>query len=380
MLATTSALWSQPTLVLVAEDNDVTTPRKNQLAAKVVTVPAGTIGGSGLFTLTSLGPTGLAALTCAQIQAFHVVYVPITSGAERDAIKNNPAFAQCFQSSERAVLTGYHAEDHENPATGQFLFDALTWIRAGSQVGLLVLNDTRAIPAKYNFLQPIFPGAYASVLGPVFAMDQITFLTTPPHPIHTNTSDGVQNIGLPTMDNWSQTCHTAWNTFGPGGGGFEDDRFVAVSTGTQGATTAVCAIAKDGAIAVPVDIKPQSCPNPLNVGDRGVLPVAILGTATFAANQVNPGTVQLESVFPLRSSLEDVATPFQPFIGKKNPDDCTTAGPDGFVDLSLKFDAQTVVGALGLVTDGEVRVLKLTGKLFNGTNIIGEDVVVMIKK
>jgi len=34
-------------------------------------------------------------------------------------------------------------------------------------------------------------------------------------------------------------------------------------------------------IEVPVDIKPTSCPNPLNVKSRGVLPVAILGTADF---------------------------------------------------------------------------------------------------
>ena len=32
---------------------------------------------------------------------------------------------------------------------------------------------------------------------------------------------------------------------------------------------------------VPIDIKPQSCPNPLNVNSKGVLPVAILGTDTF---------------------------------------------------------------------------------------------------
>ena len=32
-------------------------------------------------------------------------------------------------------------------------------------------------------------------------------------------------------------------------------------------------------IQISVDIKPQSCPNPVNVNAKGVLPVAILGTA-----------------------------------------------------------------------------------------------------
>jgi hypothetical protein len=137
------------------------------------------------------------------------------------------------------------------------------------------------------------------------------------------------------------------------------------------------------AIPVPVDIKPQSCPNPLNVNDRGVLPAAILGTPTFDVTKIDVATVKLEGVSPLRSALEDVATPFVPFIGKTQATDCTTAGADGHMDLTLKFDNQAIVAALGTVTDGEVRVLKLTGNLkpdFGGTPIVGEDVVVILKK
>lgn len=133
-----------------------------------------------------------------------------------------------------------------------------------------------------------------------------------------------------------------------------------------------------GITEVPVDIKPQGCPNPLNVKSRGVLPVAILGTATFDVTQVDVSTVKLEGVSPLRNALEDVATPFVPFTGKTHPLDCTDAGPDGFLDLTLKFGTQAVIAALGSVTDGEVRVLKLTGNLTDGTPIRGEDVVVII--
>ena len=134
---------------------------------------------------------------------------------------------------------------------------------------------------------------------------------------------------------------------------------------------------------VPVDIKPTSCRNPFNVTKKGVLPVAILGTENFDVTQVNVNTVQLEGIAPLRSSLEDVATPFVPFIGKTDPFDCTTEGQDGFLDLSLKFDAPALSTVLGPVTDGAVRVLSLTGSLlpeFGGTSIVGEDVVVILKK
>ena len=135
-------------------------------------------------------------------------------------------------------------------------------------------------------------------------------------------------------------------------------------------------------IEVPVDIKPQSCPNPLNVGNKGVLPVAILGTEDFDVTCVDPATVMLEGVSPLRWAMEDVATPFEPYIGKEDALDCNTCGPDGYLDLTLKFDTQAMVAALGAVNNGDVLVLELTGNLkeeCGGTPIVGEDVVVILK-
>jgi len=132
---------------------------------------------------------------------------------------------------------------------------------------------------------------------------------------------------------------------------------------------------------VPVDIKPTSCPNPLNTNDHGRLPVAILGTNNIDVTQIDVGTIKLAGVSPLQSDLEDVATPFSPFTGKQDCNlDCTTAGPDGLLDLTLKFDAQAIIAALGAVTDGQCLVLKLTGNLLDGSPIKGEDVVVIRKK
>jgi hypothetical protein len=135
--------------------------------------------------------------------------------------------------------------------------------------------------------------------------------------------------------------------------------------------------------SVAVDIKPRSCPNPLNVKSRGKLPVAILGTDAFDVEQIDPASVRLEGVAPLRWALEDVVTPYEPFTGKQDARDCTHAGPDGYPDLTLKFETQELVAALGDVDDREVRVLQLTGNLkeaYGGTSIVGEDVVVILKK
>ncbi len=136
-------------------------------------------------------------------------------------------------------------------------------------------------------------------------------------------------------------------------------------------------------VAVPLDIKPQSCPNPLNCNEKGVLSVAILGTADFDVTQVDPASVQLEGVSALRSALEDVATAFEPFTGKQECSfDCNDFGPDGLLDLTLKFDTQDVLAAIGIDPDDDKAclVLTLTGNLLDGTPIVGEDVVRILCK
>jgi len=143
---------------------------------------------------------------------------------------------------------------------------------------------------------------------------------------------------------------------------------------------------------VPVDIKPQSCPNPLNVGGKGVLPVAILGTEEFDVTRIDPATIKVSrangnsGVPPIedRWAYEDVATPFEPLTGKEDCyEDCNAYGGDCYLDLTLKFDTQEVVAALGDVSDGDCLVLTITGNLkeeFGGTPIVGEDVVRILKK
>lgn len=53
---------------------------------------------------------------------------------------------------------------------------------------------------------------------------------------------------------------------------------------------------------------------------------------------------------------------------------------DGLIDLTLKFDRQAVVAALGTVSDGDVITLQVSGELLDGTSFDGEDVIVIKKK
>jgi uncharacterized membrane protein len=130
------------------------------------------------------------------------------------------------------------------------------------------------------------------------------------------------------------------------------------------------------ALQVAVDIKPGSCPNPLNVKSSGVLPVAILGTTDVNVITIDPTSIQLAGVDAIRHSFEDVAAP----IADSNNCNCIEDGPDGLLDLTLKFKTQDIVEAIGDVNDGDVLVLELTGVLFDETPIEGTDCVLIVGK
>ena len=134
--------------------------------------------------------------------------------------------------------------------------------------------------------------------------------------------------------------------------------------------------ANDLIVYVSLDIKPTSCPNPVNVKSKGVLPVAILGSEDFDVAQIDVATIELIGVSPIRSSYEDVAT----VLVDVNECECITEGPDGFMDLTLKFKTQEIVEALGLVSDGEEIILEISGLTYNDIPIVGEDCIVIRKK
>ncbi len=137
-------------------------------------------------------------------------------------------------------------------------------------------------------------------------------------------------------------------------------------------------------ISVFVDIKPSSCPNPINTKSNGVLPVAVLGTEYFDVTTIDPSSIQIKldpevegGVSPLRWSYEDVATPFEGELC-----DCHDLNGDGFMDLTLKFSTPEVVDALGLDEPGDTR-LTITGNLKEedgGTAIEGQDCVLVLEK
>lgn len=143
---------------------------------------------------------------------------------------------------------------------------------------------------------------------------------------------------------------------------------------------------------VSVDIKPGSCPSPLNVRSRGVLPVAILGTDEFDVETINPETILItregfDPVAPIRFNYDDVGTP-----SEGDPCDCDDLDDDDLdeddldvddiMDLTLKFSVPELVEELGLkeVESREIIPLTIMVESEDGTLIMGEDCVKIINK
>ncbi|MFV9676997.1 MAG: hypothetical protein ACNYVW_05020 [Methanosarcinales archaeon] len=134
-------------------------------------------------------------------------------------------------------------------------------------------------------------------------------------------------------------------------------------------------------LSVYVDIKPGSCPNPLNVKSGGVLPVAVLGTGEFDVAGIDVSTIRLTlgdaGVAPIRYSYEDVATPYE---GAETCG-CHELTGDGYTDLTLKFDRQELVETLELTDEAGTTIpVTVAGSLLDGTVIEGSDCIWVLAK
>jgi hypothetical protein len=76
---------------------------------------------------------------------------------------------------------------------------------------------------------------------------------------------------------------------------------------------------------VGVDIKPGSFPNSINLGNNGVVPVAVLGSDVFDATQIDPSTVVFAGAAPSKGKMS-----FSDVNG------------DGYLDAVMHFETQSL--------------------------------------
>ena len=115
-------------------------------------------------------------------------------------------------------------------------------------------------------------------------------------------------------------------------------------------------------IQVPIDIKPGSYPNAVNLGAQGLIPVAILSTEAFDATTVNAKTVELSGAgVDVRGK------------GNKYLAHAEDVNADGLLDLVVQVATANL--APGSLQDGYA---VLTGTTFDGQAIEGSDEVVVV--
>lgn len=88
-----------------------------------------------------------------------------------------------------------------------------------------------------------------------------------------------------------------------------------------------------------LDVRPAGCPNPLNPGSQGVLPVALVAEPGLPVSSVALASLRLEGEAPVHIAFEDVSSP-------GGGESCAGGAPDGVVDLMLHFRTSYVVEAL----------------------------------
>ncbi|MHC5010037.1 MAG: hypothetical protein ACYTG6_03685 [Planctomycetota bacterium] len=131
-----------------------------------------------------------------------------------------------------------------------------------------------------------------------------------------------------------------------------------------------------GNVAVPVavDVLPGACPNPYPLRSRGMLPVAVLGGPDIDVRAIDPSSVRLHGVAPVRWRFDDVSGPASPADG---PDACPLGVADGAEDLLLMFDRRELSPALGEAARGDLMVLDLAAETLDGVPLEGADRIML---
>ena len=127
----------------------------------------------------------------------------------------------------------------------------------------------------------------------------------------------------------------------------------------------------ESSIEVVIDIKPGSYPNAINKNGKGVIPVAILGSADFDVTYIDVSTlsfagleVRIKGNDKPQCSFEDVSGDFS-----GGPE----GEPDGYLDLVCQFVDDMSSWTVG---DGEAT---LTGLLLDGTPFEGTDSIKVVQ-
>jgi len=114
-----------------------------------------------------------------------------------------------------------------------------------------------------------------------------------------------------------------------------------------------------GTITVAMDIRPGNRRNRVNLRSKGLLPISILGSSEYDVAEIDVSSLRLAGeVAPSRWRLKQRA--------------------GGQRDLKLKFSSEALLDALGDLQPGETYEVWVTGRLHDGTRILGSDFILAV--
>jgi hypothetical protein len=139
-----------------------------------------------------------------------------------------------------------------------------------------------------------------------------------------------------------------------------------------------------------LDIRPGSCPNSVNASSKGVVSIALVGSADFDVSQVDVDSIRLSRSDGVGTNLpQEASRRSKPFFADVTSPTCSGAcdcndsrKADGTNDLILKFSTQTMAQQLELA-GGERKafvMLRITGMLLDGTAFEASDCIVLSGK
>lgn len=157
-------------------------------------------------------------------------------------------------------------------------------------------------------------------------------------------------------------------------------------------------------VAIWVDVMPKSCPNYLDnnlyvpdpdpkVGRddwaeaaakqstgwrRAVLDIVLLGNARADLAQIDPTSIQIECFSPVQVIPTGDAFTQPSVLTDNTPEQsCCTPGPDGCNDVHVRVDKVLIWKNCGDVKNGDLRPIRVTARLLDGTRIYGTDWVII---
>lgn len=127
-------------------------------------------------------------------------------------------------------------------------------------------------------------------------------------------------------------------------------------------------------VEVTFDLRPGSCRNPFNRKSRGIVPAVVLGSDGLDVRDIDLESLRIEGcVSPVRFQFDDIASADTSLVHR-----CSETAQDGIEDLYIKLSAVDIEATLGITAMGNEVPLHLTGRLKDGTPIIGEDALVIV--